>query len=323
MVIQRAIRKRIPGLIGIGGVSGSGKTMSALLLAAGMIGEGKRVGFIDTEMGRGSMYADDALVTAALPDGYDILELTDPFTPEAYDSAVDQFEKTKEHDVVIIDSMTHEWEGFGGCVDIAENNRLGRDANWALAKVRHKRMMNKMLARPFHIIFCLRAREKSDQVMVDGKKKYIDRGIQPIQEKNFKFEMLISMMMDEKTKMPVANHDFEKKPEPLKHLFTGERFITPEDGRMLKTWIDGGNAFDEELAILERDCRDAAHGGTSALVEYWNKLSAHQKAKVNGYKDECKEIAAEVDRQMNQSTGDEDPIPSMPDEPLIDNNAGI
>lgn len=296
-IIKNAQREAVPGLIALAGPSGSGKTLSALLMAAG-IANGGKVGFIDTENKRSSFYLDHPLVKENLPQGWDPLYLTDPFSSDRYTQALDAFEKAGGYKVVIIDSMTHEWEGFGGCSDVAENNKLGGTPNWAMAKLPHKRMMNKLLARPFTIIFCLRAREKVEMTKVAGKTVIKQIGMQPIQEKNFKFEMLVACMLDERTQFPVADNEFHKVPSQLSGIFQGGRYIGVQDGKRIREWIEGGQPVNMTLETLKRDLRDAAHDGTSILLTFWEGLTAEQKKILESYKNECKLIAAEVDAQI-------------------------
>jgi len=151
--IHKAERRAVPGIIGIAGPSGSGKTFSALLMAAGLCPEGKRIGLIDTEKGRGEHYADNPTIKANLPEGYDVLQLDEPYSPSRYYEAIDAFAQKGNYGVVVIDSATHEWDGFGGCQDIAETNKLGGTPNWAMAKKEHKRFMRKALLSPFTVIF--------------------------------------------------------------------------------------------------------------------------------------------------------------------------
>jgi len=81
--------------------------------------------------------------------------------------------------VLVVDSSSHEWEGIGGCCDIAENNKLRGMPNWALAKKEHKKFLNRALLSSMHIIFCLRAREKTKILKIDGKETFVPQGIQP------------------------------------------------------------------------------------------------------------------------------------------------
>src|SRR5262249_22189326 len=60
ITIQRAVRAGCHLLISLAGPSGSGKTMSAILLARGLVGPSEKIGFLDTETGRGRLYADIA-----------------------------------------------------------------------------------------------------------------------------------------------------------------------------------------------------------------------------------------------------------------------
>lgn len=306
-LIHRAERRAVPGLIGIAGPSGSGKTFSALLLAAGLCDEGKRIGLVDTEKGRGEHYADNPTIKANLPDGYDVLQLDEPYSPQRYYDAILAFQKAGNYGVVIIDSATHEWEGFGGCQDIADNNKIGgKTANWALAKKEHKRFMRKALTMPFHVIFCIRAQEKTAVNMENGKAVFTDLGLQPVQEKNFKYEMLIACMLDPKTKFPIAGSDFHKVPEDLQGLFQPGRYISRTDGANLKKWISGGAAIDAEYRTLAADFKTASNDGMVGLKAFWDKMTKAQQKMVAGIKDECKAIAAEADRQANENSEEDE-----------------
>jgi hypothetical protein len=278
--ITQAKRKAVPMLISLAGVSGSGKTYSALLLAAGLAGPGGKVGFLDTENGRGSMYADSPGIKTALPQGYDIAEMREPFSPARYSEAVEAFEKYGCK-VLVIDSMTHEWEGYGGCADIAENNKLRGMPNWAKAKMEHKRMMNQLLASPMHLIFCLRAREKVKiaKVLKDGREReeVIPIGLQPIQEKNFTFEMTLSLLLDEHTHRPQVT----KCPEPLMPLFqTDQRLITKAMGERLREWASAGAAAEVDPEALLVQARTYAAQGTAAYAEFWKGLAGKQQNQI-------------------------------------------
>ena len=56
--IRKAKRGGSKAIIGIAGVSGSGKTYTALKIARGMVSNPSKIGFLDTENKRGSLYAD-------------------------------------------------------------------------------------------------------------------------------------------------------------------------------------------------------------------------------------------------------------------------
>jgi len=89
-------------VIGIAGVSGDGKTYTALLMARGMVNNATEIGFLDTENKRGSLYAD------ILDGKFMIGDLYPPFSPTRYAEAIREFQEAGVK-VLVIDSVTHEW----------------------------------------------------------------------------------------------------------------------------------------------------------------------------------------------------------------------
>src|SRR3990167_11037944 len=102
--IQKAKRFKTKLRLGLAGPAGSGKTMSALKLARGLVGEKGKIILIDTENGSGNLYAD-------LFD-YDIITIAGNYAPKYYTEAIEASEKAG-YDVIIIDSLTHAWTGIG------------------------------------------------------------------------------------------------------------------------------------------------------------------------------------------------------------------
>src|ERR1700761_1454166 len=91
--IRKAKRAGARLVIGLSGISGSGKTKTALLLAYGLAnGDGSKVGFLDTENRRGSLYADNDLYSmvqqqlglANPAEPFLIGDLDAPFSPQRY-----------------------------------------------------------------------------------------------------------------------------------------------------------------------------------------------------------------------------------------------
>lgn len=309
--ITPAVRKSVPMLISLAGVSGSGKTYSALLLAAGLAGPKGSVGFLDTENGRGSMYADSPGIKAALPNGYEIAEMREPFAPARYSEAVEAFQR-HGCKVLVIDSMTHEWEGHGGCSDIAENNKLRGMPNWAKAKMEHKRMMNHLLAANMHLIFCLRAREKTVIVKdANGKEQFVAKGIQPVQEKNFAFEMTLSLLLDEHTHRPTVT----KCPEPLLTLFQADQpLITKAMGEKLRFWAEAAPPAKPDANALAEQALAYAAQGMSAYQDFWKTLTSAQQKELLPRHDEFKELARIADdraKAVDESPQDDALLPEL------------
>lgn len=310
---KRAARKSVPMLISIASVSGGGKTYSALLLAAGIAGPHGRVGFIDTENGRGEMYADSPGITKALPDGYDYLRFDPPFSPKRYIEHIQAAEKSGVT-VAVVDSGSHEWEGIGGVDEMAQaaEAKMGRFGKWANPKMEHKRFVYHLLSSPMHLIFCLRAREKAksfkagepiilsagDQTAapeIAKKDTVISMGLQPVCEKNFAYEMLVSVQLDERTHAAYPI----KVPEPLLRLFPGGRMLTKADGEAIRLWNDTGAALADDEQLRKR-ARQNAEDGLDKYKEFFESLTAEQRKRLDHA--ELKKIAtaADAERAINE-----------------------
>jgi hypothetical protein len=244
MTFEIAIAKRQGArlLIQLSGVSGSGKTYTALQLAFGLAGnDGSKIIGIDTENRRMSLYAD------ALPNGarFRTLDFYAPFSPKRYIEAI-QAACDAGAEVIVIDSVTHEWESEGGCEWIANQSRF---PDWKTAKAEHKRFMTFMLQCPAHIIACTRAREKTD---FKDPKNPVNLGVQPIQEKNFSFEATVSLMMLEQGK----RQEVLKCPAELQSILgRGKGYITAADGTALREWVDGAEPVNPSGRRPRLTCR--------------------------------------------------------------------
>src|SRR4029079_15192255 len=109
--LRKATRQKAKIRLGLSAVSGGGKTYSAILIAKGLCGDLSKVAIIDTENGSADLYSH-------LGD-YNVLSLNAPFTPERYIEAIKTCEKAGM-EVIIIDAITHEWDGKGGCLEIID-----------------------------------------------------------------------------------------------------------------------------------------------------------------------------------------------------------
>jgi hypothetical protein len=284
--IRPAVRRDIKALIMLAGESGGGKTYSAILLARGLVRPKGKIGFLDTESGRGAHYAD-------LASGYDIMDMTAPFTPQRYMEAIEAFESAG-YEALIIDSISHEWEGEGGCVEMAEaiEMRTGKSGLhcWNKPKAAHKKFINRLLRARLHIIVCARAREKS----VQKGKDIVSVGVQPIVEKNFPFEMLISAVLHDGAK---GVPDLRKCPEALLPAFPQGVQIGVETGQIIGKWLAGGAAVDTRWDATAEAGREAARKGSGELKQWWTKLDREARAALANLKDgELKSIATAADQ---------------------------
>jgi hypothetical protein len=284
--IQVAERAGARLVVGLSGISGSGKTLTALLLAYGMVdGDGSKVGLLCTENRRGRLYASrdtyekvrDQLGMKSLPKPFLVGDLEPPFSPKRYVDAILQFQQAGVK-VLVVDSVSHEWEGIGGCEEIAERGAVRGMKDWKTAKREHREFMNALLQSDMHIIPCIRAREKVKYEKVNGKTEVTPLGILPVCEKNFMFEMTASLMMWDKGRTQTV----AKCPEELAHILGREKdYITAADGRALAQWVDGGVQLDPEIEHARNTLRTASAGGMDEYRKAFDSISPKARRALN------------------------------------------
>lgn len=302
--IRKAKRAGARLVIGLTGPSGSGKTKTALLLAYGLAGgDGAKVGFLDTENRRGSLYADDELYSMVqgqlgMPkpaEPFLIGDLDAPFSPARYIDAILAFQNAGV-DVLVIDSGSHEWEGIGGVEEIAEARKIGGMKDWGTGKSEHKKFMNALLASNMHIIVCLRAREKVEIVKVNGKTEVRPLGILPVCEKNFMFELTASLMLWDggKSRDVLKSSGVESI---LGEVGNHKGYITAEHGRAIRAWVDGAEQLDAEVEAGRNHLRSISEQGMDAYRTAWGKMSkrVREALMADGSHDSLKRAAEDFD----------------------------
>lgn len=265
--IRKAEREGSKLLFVFAAWTGKGKTYSAIQFGYGLAGfDPSKLGFVDAENRRGSLCADILEKASSHPtkDRFLIGDLYPPFSPARYSMAIDDFQAAGV-EVLIIDSASHEWEGTGGCQDIAEegNPKIPR---WERAKREHKRWMQKMLQSDMHIICCVRAREKTKPEKRNGKTEFVDYGLQPIQEKNFMFEATASLMMHDEG----LRQEIIKCPAALLNILgRKEGYITADDGKAVRDWVSGALKLDPTVEKYRNRLISNTEGGVAHIEECW------------------------------------------------------
>lgn len=231
--IRKAERRKAKLRLGISAPTGAGKTFSSLLIASGI---GPKVGLVDTENGSGDLYADSPAIKKALPNGYDIINLSAPFDPVKYVEAITAFEDAK-YDVIIIDSLSHAWAGTGGSLDKQgkEADKTGNSYTaWRKITPAHNALVDKMLQSPSHIIACMRAKteyvqEKNEQ----GKTVVRKVGMAPVMRDGIEFEFTVFGEIDQQ-------HNFQASKDRTE-LFGDAHFVpSKKTGEALLAWLNSG-----------------------------------------------------------------------------------
>lgn len=220
MKLQQAKRHQVKLRLGLSGASGFGKSYSALLLAFGITNDWSKIAIIDTENGSASLYSH-------LGD-YNVLPIDEPYSPERYIEAIKTCENASM-EVIIIDSITHEWNGNGGCLDI--HSKLGgRFADWSVVTPRHQAFIDAILKSKCHIITTVR--KKMDYSMdrdSNGKTKVIKHGLKDITREGFSYELTVDFELINDNHLVKASKDrtglFTNKPEFVINASTGKKLI--------------------------------------------------------------------------------------------------
>ncbi len=237
MNLQKAQRQQVKLKVGMSGPSGFGKTMSSLLLAYGITNDWSKIALIDTENNSASLYSHLG--------EFNVLNLKEPFTPERYIEAIKICENS-DIEVLIIDSISHEWSGKGGCLEIHEMLG-GRFQDWAKITPRHNAFLDAIIQSTIHIITT--SRRKVDYSLdqdSSGKTKVMKLGTKEIQREGYEYELTINFeFLNDKHLVNVS--------KDRTGLFVGkpEFIISSNTGKMLKDWCNQGVSLEELKTKIE------------------------------------------------------------------------
>lgn len=225
---KKAQRKNAKLRLAIAGPTGSGKTFGALLLAKGI---GGRIAVADTENSSAELY--DDLVE------FEHANIQPPYTPEKFIEVIKAAENSG-FDTLIIDSITHEWSGVGGCLEIVDKlagttfkgNSWGA---WSEVTPRHRKFVDAMLQSSINIIVTMRS--KMETVQIDngkGKKKVEKVGMKAEQRDGIEYEFT--------TVLDITHDNYALATKDRSRIFAEPRPITEADGILLRQWLTSGSA---------------------------------------------------------------------------------
>ena len=226
-MFKPATRAKSKLRLAITGPSGSGKTYGALQVAKGL---GGRIAFIDTEHGSASLYSH--LVA------FDVLDLAPPYSPQRFIAAM-QAAEAAGYDTIIIDSITHEWSGKGGCLEMNEATakaqfRGNTWSAWSVTNQHHQAFIDAILRSKCHVIACARSKTETAQTDDGNRKKVVKLGMKTEQRDGIEYEFttVLDLVHDGHTINATKDRT---------GLFAG-RFdrLTPDTGKMLLDWLNSG-----------------------------------------------------------------------------------
>lgn len=230
MEFSTAKRSDVKIKMALAASSGGGKTFSSLLIAKGLrAGKMEEVGVLQTEPGRAQCYLDIG--------EFKVLELEPPFSPAKYIEGIEAAEKIGLR-CLVIDSLSDEWAGIGGALDMhskAADAVKNSFAAWKNVTPKHEALFNKILSSKLHIIATMK--KKNDYVLeINDKGKQVPRriGVKDIQREGTEYRWMLQFDLDQENNMATVVKDNTS-------LFQGRPAfkITEETGAMIRDWCLG------------------------------------------------------------------------------------
>jgi nucleoside-triphosphatase THEP1 len=248
----QARRAQSHARIALVGPPGSGKTYSALRIAAGL--GCQRIGLVDSERGKSRKQSGKGVEfgVAVLPN----------HAPRTYCEALEAAAKAGI-DGVIVDSLSHEWMGEQGALEMvatmARNSDSGNEfAAWKTVSPEHARLFDLILQYPGHVIATMRSRKAYEMVEVQNRagrtvKQPREVGLEPVQREGYEYEFDVVGFLDAEHKWTVTKSCCETYPRGAVVPQPGAEF-----GQRFASWIRGAADARTEPAARAHDSYGAA-----------------------------------------------------------------
>ena len=243
--LQKAKRAESRIKIGISGPPGSGKTLSSLLLAFGMVKAAhpefsdnqcwEKVCIIDTENGSASLYADFNIKTMHVGEFF-VIPMSPPFEAQKFIDSIHAAEQSGI-EVIIIDSFSSYWAGSGGALD-KQGKIAARSGNsytaWRDVTPEYNRLIDTILQSTCNVIVDVRAKTEYLQTKDSNGKTVVKNMGMGLQARDtLEYELALVLLLDTDH---IANATKDRT-----GLFDGRYFtITPDTGKEIYAWLSSG-----------------------------------------------------------------------------------
>lgn len=294
---KKAERKNAKLRLALAGPTGSGKTLGALLIAKGI---GGKVAVVDTENSSAELYANVM--------EFDTANIQPPYSPKKFITAIQAAEKAG-YTTVILDSITHEWSGVGGCLEMVDALGKGKFKGntwgaWSEVTPEHRKFIDAMLHSSINIIVTMRSKMDTVQVDVGGGKKKVEKlGLKAEQRDGIEYEFTTVLDITHGDYFAVATKD-------RTGLFLQPEQITEQTGIKLNQWLSSGSADStingnqylelEELMVqagvdIERYCSK-------------RKLNSLQDVRQQVFEETCKSIRKIIEQKLQSNKESENQL---------------
>ena len=252
MQLRKSERKQAKIKMALQGSSGSGKSLSSLLLAKGLTNDNlAKVAVVDTENGSADLYAHLG--------NYNVLPLQPPYTPEKFIEAMEVCEKAGM-ECIILDSISHVWDEL---LDYHSKLPGNSFTNWNKVTPRQKAFIDKILQCNAHVIATMRT--KQDYVLQQKDGKYVPEkvGLKAVQRDDVSYEFTIVFDIDIKH-FAIASKD-------RTNLFSGKpEFMINSTGKRILEWCTSPTKEEDVKQKIE-ECLSV-----SQLMELYKEYPSFQ-----------------------------------------------
>ncbi len=283
MSFKRAEKKNGRLRLAISGVSGAGKTYSALLFAKEFLSPGGKIAVLDSERGSASLYAD------LVP--FDVEELEDTSIQEYLEKIRDAAQAGYE--VLVLDSYSHSWMSALEAIDKSGGwGKGGKTISPLIA-----RLVAAILSYPGHVIATMRAKtdyqvETNDAGRITGMKKM---GVGPVARPDTEYEFTVWIDVTREGAITISKTRCSAiEGYVYRRGSKDEASDIPKIAHTLKSWLLEGASVTPFDDLEQRVRASASNADLAALTEEIKALSAEERTRLQPIYMKRKAALAEV-----------------------------
>lgn len=268
---QPAVKAKLKARVAFDGPTGAGKTWTALKWATVLAGDDGRIAFIDTERDSAKLYANHFT--------FDVVRFDPPYEVPRLIELLRTAE-TAGYAVVVVDSLSHFWEGEGGLLDEvdAAGQRAGGNsfAGWKHGTPLQRHMVDAFLALDCHVIVCMRSKmeyvlEEYTDSKGNKRTRPVKMGMAPVQRAGLEYEFTVVGDLDLEHRITFSKSRCDvladKMIQPHRETEAAETFLK---------WLDDGEppppvADPEQVSAFLADVKGRDEQVRGAMNAWWKE----------------------------------------------------
>ena len=192
-------------------------------------------------------------------------------------------------EIIIIDSISHEWEGAGGILNIHGSMTGNSFTNWNTVTPRHNNFINAIIQCPIHIISTIRS--KQDYVLSEKNGKYVPEkvGLKGVTREGVDYEMTLVLELD------IKHNTTATKDRTGLFIDKPSFKIDPSTGEKIKNWCLSGTSLNDVISKIN-SCNNV-----NDLHELYKQYPEYQDELLDAFKQRklALESKIEISKPLN------------------------